>query len=103
MQALDSKEVAQPDHPLFVYAKLLALENQNSGAHFNERIQSVLAALPHVTPGALECCEPESFGDFSRSDFAGWSVRDEAFGSCPGPAGDFVVGDSNRPVAAVPQ
>ena len=35
----------------------------------------------------------KSLADFSVQNFAQWSVQDEAFGTSPSPAGDFVVGN----------
>ena len=99
VEALDSKELAQPDHPLFAWVKLLTLKDQTTS--FEKKICSVLAELPPPSPGALDPRGVETFADFSAGDFSGWSAQDEAFGTAPSPAGDFVVGDSARPVLAL--
>ncbi|HVV71492.1 MAG TPA: DUF1553 domain-containing protein, partial [Verrucomicrobiae bacterium] len=61
----------------------------------------MLSDLPHNSPEAPELRRQDSLGDFSRGDFDGWSVQDEAFGASPSPAGDFVVGEPQRPVLAL--
>jgi hypothetical protein len=99
LEALDSKELAQPDHPLFAWLKLNAPSDQSPS--FEKKIQSLIADLPHPMPGALERTGDEKFADFSAGDFAGWSAQDEAFGTAPSPAGDFVAGDPTRPVLAL--
>jgi len=40
------------------------------------------------------------FADFRRDGFTGWFLDGEAFGAAPAVAGDFIVGDAKKPVAA---
>jgi hypothetical protein len=99
VEALDSKEFAQPEHPLFACVRLLAPKEQSPS--FEKKLRSVLADLPHPTSDAIDHSGVENFADFSAGDFAGWSAQDEAFGTAPSPAGDFVVGGPTRPVLAL--
>ena len=103
VRALGAKETAQPDHPLFVWTKLTTSDGQGEAGSLKEKIQSVISSLPKPAQAVAgsDCCDPDTFGDFSGHDFAGWSVEDEAFGKTPSPAGDFVVGDPRRPVLAL--
>jgi len=97
VHALGDKEITQPDHPLFAWSKIGALANQSTNS-FRAQWESVVSALRKAVPASAQPAPAEVFADFSRSDFAGWSVEDEAFGPSPSEAGDFVVGDEQRPV-----
>ena len=101
VEALDSNEIAQPNHPLFAWSKLLAPDSQNSDTSFAKKVELVLAELTRPTPSALDGRGQESFADFSAADFDGWSLQDEAFGTGPSSAGDFVIGDPSHPVLAL--
>jgi hypothetical protein len=100
VHALEAKEISQPDHPLFAWTRLLTLTNPPSAASLDQELQSLLTNSHRTSydPSEAACCDPEAFAEFSGTDFAGWSMEDEAFGSSPSHAGDFVVGDLKRPV-----
>jgi hypothetical protein len=100
-RALGAKESAQADHALFAWTKLRAASNQPAPEFFERQMQSIAGHLRETNQTVSESAVTETFGDFSGRDFAGWSVEDEAFGTSPSPAGDFVVGDPKRPVLAL--
>ena len=99
--ALGDKKIIQPDHALFAWTKIGLGTNQPLANSFREQVESVVSDLRKVVPHPEVPPAAETYADFSGGDFAGWSVEDEAFGSAPTGAGDFVVGDPKRPVVAL--
>jgi hypothetical protein len=101
VRALADKETVQANEALSVWVKVAQASKQPNTESFPQRLRSAINEARQNRPGFPATSKAESFGDFSARDFSGWSVEDEAFGTSPSAAGDFVVGDANRPVLAV--
>jgi hypothetical protein len=101
VEAVDSPEISQADHPLFTWAKWFRHREQRSEQPSEEKMSPATGDLTQTGQAAPDCGDPQVFADFSGRDFSGWSAQDEAFGTAPGQAGDFVLGDAARPVRAL--
>ena len=99
-KAFEDKAVFDPAHPLYAWIKLAGTNGATSPEVFKERWDSLVKV---TTPPVQSVADTNYllFADFSRPDYDGWFPDGDAFPEGTGGEGDFIVGDTNRPVAAI--
>jgi hypothetical protein len=98
--ALSNTSLSDPTHPLYAWAKLSGTNGLDASDSFRKRWDTLVAEslLPAASGLPTNC---ELFADLSGSDRTNWFADGEAFRSGAGGRGDFLVGETNRPVAGV--
>jgi hypothetical protein len=98
--ALSSASLSDPSHPLYAWSKLTATNGLAASNSVRKRWDMLMAeSVPSASPNSST--NYELFADLSGPDRDHWFADGEAFRSGSGGQGDFVVGETNRPVAAV--
>ena len=98
VNAVEDKKVAEPTHPLFAWATLAGVDRAdptftNDWKTVAERAR---ASDSKPLPPARECIV---LGDFETGRPEGWQFEGNAFLAQPTRAGDFVVGDTSKPLS----
>lgn len=102
MKVLGEPAITNAVHPFSVWARLSRRHKQSS-AQFADAWKAVVREWRDETPRnklALRAGE-NVFIDFVRTNYQGWFIDGEAFGSGPSRAGELIVGDTNTPISLV--
>jgi hypothetical protein len=97
-KAFEDKAISDPGHPLYAWIKSVGTNGAVTPEVFKERWN---ALVKESIPPTIADTNYQLFADFSRPDYDGWFPDGDAFLAGVGGEGDFIVGDSNRPVAAI--
>ncbi|MBI2948238.1 MAG: PSD1 domain-containing protein [Verrucomicrobia bacterium] len=104
VQALQQASTSAEGHPLQIWKRFTASGYPANPKACEEQWSALLAESKLVTG-----TDPSSshafavFADFRSQDYSGWCPDGEGFGHKPSPVGEWIVGDTNRPVAAILQ
>ena len=99
------KQPVNEDHPLFPWVKLAELGSEANSDALAARWHEIVTQLEARAKEATKTSSRD--GDIELSDFAGrgysgWFSEDQAFGSAPLRAGDFLMGDSpDHPIVSM--
>ncbi|MDB6122825.1 MAG: Protein of unknown function (DUF1553)/Protein of unknown function (DUF1549)/Planctomycete [Pedosphaera sp.] len=96
-QALAEKAVSEPGHPLYAWIKLAGTNNPATQEPLSQR----WSGLVQRSSQSNQTTNYEVFADSSEHGFNNWFPDGAAFMSGTGGAGDFIVGSTNQPIAAI--
>ena len=99
-KALKDKSVSEPGHPLYAWMKLSGSDTNAGSDSFPARWDALVRESfqnSSNNPGT----NYELFADLSAPDCQGWFPDGDAFTAGSGGMGDFIIGDTNHPFAAI--
>jgi cytochrome c553 len=101
-KALQQTSLSAQDHPLQVWKRFTASEYAEVPKAWEEQWRALLAEAKFAAEtGSTNSPAAAVFADFRSQGYAAWGLDEEGFGHAPSPAGDWIVGDTNKLVAAI--
>ncbi len=99
-RALQDKSVSDPGHPMQAWAKLGAANDAPTSETFAQRWAALVQeAVQNDSP--TNGTNYELFADLAGRQAGGWFAEGDAFTAGTGGPGDFIVGDTDHPLAAI--